>query len=113
MSRYERLLDLIEKESDLDIKFLFLKSIGSATIEDVAVEKMDEYGIGRDGRDERGILFLYVMDEKQLRIDVGYGLEAYLPDAFVGYLIRNQADAFFNSVKSEPGFEAFDPYPPT
>lgn len=95
--KYEWLLDLIEKESDLDIKFLFLKTIGSATIEDVAVEKMDEYGIGREGRDERGVLFLYVMDEKQLRIDVGYGLEAYLPDAFVGYLIRNQADAFFNS----------------
>ena len=95
--RYEQHLDLIEKESDLDIKFLFLKTIGSASIEDVAVEKMSEYGIGSDGRDERGVLFLYVMDEKQLRIEVGYGLEAYLPDAFVGYLIRNQADAFFNS----------------
>jgi len=95
--RYEQHLDLIEKESDLDIKFLFLMTIGSATIEDVAVEKMSEYGIGSDGRDERGVLFLYVMDEKQLRIEVGYGLEAYLPDAFVGYLIRNQADAFFNS----------------
>lgn len=95
--RFEWLLDLIEKESDLDIKFLFLKTIGNATIEEVAVEKMDEYGIGRDGRQERGVLFLYVMDERKLRIEVGYGLEAYLPDIFVGYLIRNQADAFFKA----------------
>jgi len=97
ISKFEWMLDLIEKESDLDIKFLFLKTIGTATIEDVAVKKMDEYGIGRYGRDERGVLFIYVMDEKKLRIEVGYGLEAYLPDIFVGYLIRNQADAFFKA----------------
>ncbi len=103
VNKYEWLLDLIEKESDLDIKFLFLKTIGSATIEDLAVEKMSEYGIGSDGRNERGVLFLYVMDEKQLRIEVGYGLEAYLPDSFVGYLIRNQADAFFNTANPSLG----------
>lgn len=97
LPKFEWLLDLIEKESDLDIKFLFLKTIGTATIENVAVEKMDEYGIGRNGSEERGVLFLYVMDEKKLRIEVGYGLEAYLPDIFVGYLIRNQADAFFKA----------------
>lgn len=97
LPRFEWLLDLIEKESDLDIKFLFLKTIGNAAIEEVAVEKMDEYGIGRDGREERGVLFLYVLDEKKLRIEVGYGLEGYLPDIFVGYLIRNQADAFFKA----------------
>lgn len=97
LGKFEWLLDLIEKESDLDIKFLFLKSIGTATIEDVAVKKMDEYGIGRNGREERGVLFLYVMDEKKLRIEAGYGLEAYFPDIFISYLIRNQADAFFKA----------------
>ncbi|MBU3948307.1 MAG: TPM domain-containing protein [Proteobacteria bacterium] len=97
LPKFEWLLDLIEKESDLDIKFLFLKTIGTATIEEVAVEKMDEYGIGRHGREERGVLFLYVMDKKKLRIEVGYGLETYFPDIFVGYLIRNQADAFFKA----------------
>lgn len=99
--KFDWMLDLIEKESDLDIKFLFLKTIGNSSIEEVAVKKMDEYGVGIHGRKERGVLFLYVMDEKNLRIEVGYGLEAYLPDAFVDYLLRNQADAFFKS--SKPG----------
>ncbi|MCW5208347.1 TPM domain-containing protein [Desulfobulbus sp. US2] len=62
--RFENHLDLIEKESDLDIKFLFLKTIRPSTIEEVAVEKMSEYRIGGNGREERGVLFLYVMDEK-------------------------------------------------
>lgn len=97
LSKFEWMLDLIKKESDLDITFLFLKTIGNASIEDIAVKKMDEYGIGRDGREERGVLFLYVMDKKKLRIEVGYGLEAYLPDIFVGYLIRAHADAFFEA----------------
>jgi hypothetical protein len=101
LKKFEWMLDLIEKESDLDINFLFLKTVGNASIEELAVKKMDEYGIGLHGRKERGVLFLYVMDEKKLRIEVGYGLEAYLPDAFVAYLIRNQADAFFKA--SDPG----------
>ena len=101
-SKFEWMLDLIEKESDLDIKFLFLKTIGNAAVEEVAIEKMDKYAIGRDSR-ERGALFLYVMDKKKLRIEVGYGLEAYLPDIFVGYLIRNQADAFFKTSKPSLG----------
>lgn len=95
--RFEWLLDLIEKESDLDIKFLFVKTIGNNPIEQVAVNKMDKYGIGRDSGKERGILFLYVMDKKKLKIEVGYGLEGYFPDIFIGYLIRNQADAFFEA----------------
>lgn len=101
--RFEWLLDLIEKESDLDIKFLFLKSIGNKAVEEVAVEKMDEYGIGRDGGQERGLLFLYVMDKKKLKIEIGYGLEAYFPDIFVGYLIRNQAAAFFKASNPSKG----------
>lgn len=101
--RFEWLLDLIEKESDLDIKFLFLESIGNKSIEEVAVEKMDAYGIGHDSRQERGVLFLYVMDKKKLKIEIGYGLEPYLPDIFVGYLIRNQADAFFKAANPGKG----------
>ncbi|NGP87103.1 TPM domain-containing protein [Fodinibius halophilus] len=101
--RFEWMLDLIQKESDLDIKFLFVKTIGDATVEEVAVKKMDTYGIGRKGEKQRGVLFLYVMDKNKLKIEVGYGLEAYMPDAFVGYLIRNQADAFFKASNPSMG----------
>lgn len=101
VGKFQQYLDFIENESDIDIKFLFLESIGSAAIEEIAVEKMNELGIGRDGREARGVLFLYVMDQKALRIEVGYGLEAYFPDSFVSYLIREQADAFFKA--SNPG----------
>lgn len=102
-SKFDRMLDLIEKESDLDIAFLFLKTIGNLSIEEVAVSKMDEYKVGFHGRKERGVLFLYVMDVRKFRIEVGYGLEAYFPDAFVDYLIRNQADAFFTDARPSVG----------
>ncbi|WP_170245596.1 TPM domain-containing protein [Fodinibius salinus] len=95
--KFEWLLDLIQKESGIDIKCLFLKTIRHTTVEEVAVNKMDEYGIGGKGKKQRGILFLFVLDKQKLRIEVGYGLEAYLPDIFVGYLIRNHADAFFEA----------------
>jgi uncharacterized membrane protein YgcG len=58
LPKFEWLLDLIDKESDLDIKFLFLTTIGTATIGKVAVEKMDEYGIGRHGREELSMRIL-------------------------------------------------------
>jgi uncharacterized protein len=67
------------------------------TIEEFAVEKVDELGIGRKNREERGVLLLYDFQEKKLRIEVGYGLEAYFPDVFVSYLVHDHTREFFST----------------
>jgi uncharacterized protein len=45
--------------------------------------------IGQRGRDN-GVLFLVAVDDRAARIEVGYGLEATLPDALAGRILREE-----------------------
>ena len=46
-----------------------------------------EWGIGKKGRDN-GVLILVARDDREIRIEVGYGLEGVLPDGLAGAVIR-------------------------
>ncbi len=95
--KFEEYLDFIFNESDIDIRFMFLKNCGDKTIEEVAANKVQELGIGKDNREARGVLLLYDVENKKLRVEVGYGLEEYFTDAFVSYLVHYHTKEFFES----------------
>jgi hypothetical protein len=92
---FEAYLTRIHDESDVDIRMVFVRGLGGRTIEEVAVERVAALGIGRASGRERGTLLLYDVGGKQLRVEVGYGLEEHFPDALVAYLMREHARAFF------------------
>src|SRR5205085_5811780 len=50
------------------------------TIEQFANEAMHQWGVGQKGKDNGAVLFLFINDRK-MRIEVGYGLEGVLTDA--------------------------------
>ncbi len=84
----------ILEESDVDIRFLFTKE-GSADIAARSVAVVHALRIGGATGDRRGLLLNFDTDRSELKVEVGYGLEAYLPDAFVSYLINHHAKMFF------------------
>jgi uncharacterized protein len=59
------------------------------TIEEYAVRMFENEGrgIGARGRDN-GVLLLVALEERQIRIEVGYDLEAFITDGFAGETIR-------------------------
>lgn len=59
-----------------------------ASIEETAVDLFEKWGIGKKGEDN-GLLVLVAIDERQWRIEVGYGLEGTIPDAAASSLGRN------------------------
>lgn len=95
--KFEEYLRWIFRESDIDIRFVFVRGMGGKTIEDYAVETVEELGIGERDREERGLLLLYDLAAQKLRIEVGYGLEYYFPDGFISYLTHQHTEAFFAS----------------
>jgi hypothetical protein len=97
IQKFEEYNNFIFNESDIDIHFVFMENAGDKTIDEIAVEKVQELGIGGESREERGVLLLYDVRGKKLRIEVGYGLEEYFPDAFVGYLIHDHTRHFFST----------------
>jgi hypothetical protein len=95
--RFEEHLGWIFHESDIDMRFVFVKDPGKKTIEELAVQKVQELGIGGKSREERGVLLIYDLKNKELRVEVGYGLEEYFPDGFVGYLVHYHTRDFFSA----------------
>lgn len=59
----------------------------SDSIEDYAVRLFEKAGIGKKDRDN-GLLVLVARDDRQVRIEVGYDLEEFIPDGYAGDVIR-------------------------
>ena len=63
------------------------RTTGGVPIEDWAARAFQSWRVGRKGIDDGAVLFLF-NDDRRLRIEVGYGLEAQVPDARAARIIR-------------------------
>lgn len=95
--RFEDYMRWIQRESDVDIRFVFVAGTGERTIEALAADVVDQLKIGGRTGQARGLLLLYDVRGRRLKVEVGYGLEGYFPDAFVSYLVNEHARQFFES----------------
>ncbi len=67
-----------------------------ATIEEYAVRMFEQSGIG-DAERDRGVLIVLAVNERRVRIEVGYGLEEFVTDGFSGDVIRQRMLPEFRS----------------
>lgn len=67
---------------------LMIPSLEGYPIEMLAEETATKNKIGT-AKNDNGILLLIAKDDRQLRIEVGYGLEGAVPDAIASSIIRN------------------------
>ena len=64
------------------------QTTGDAPIDDWAVRAFQRWKVGRKGIDDGLVLFMMAADRK-LRFEVGYGLEAQVPDAIASRVIND------------------------
>src|SRR5918992_2232277 len=94
--RFERFMQQIDDESGVDVRFLFVPSVLNEKFELFSVRMAREMGIGRDS-DRRGILFVYDVAGRRLRVEVGATMEPIITDVFAGYLMREHVRSFFGT----------------
>jgi uncharacterized protein len=70
----------LRSESHIYAAVLIVHSTSPETIEQAAIQTFDRWQLGAKGIDN-GLLLLVAMDERRVRIEVGYGLEGAIPDA--------------------------------
>jgi uncharacterized protein len=63
-------------------------SLGGAALDDWAARTFAAWRVGRKGSDDGVALFLFA-DDRKTAIEVGYGLEARLPDAIASRILRD------------------------
>lgn len=83
-----RMIGEWEEKTKHQMAIVTVKSLNGQEIEDYAVKKFEELGIGRSGEND-GLMLLVAPNERRLRIEVGYGLEQYLNDGLVGTIRDN------------------------
>jgi uncharacterized protein len=97
-------LTSFEKQTGDEISVVTVPTLEDETVESYAVKLFEEWGIGKKGKDN-GALLLVAMNEKKLRIEVGYGLEPYLTDAQSSSIIRNIISPAFKEGKFAEGIQ--------
>jgi len=83
----EQKLVTFEKETSNEITVVTIKALDGDTIENFAVKLFEDWEIGKKDKDN-GVLVLLAMDDRQMRIEVGYGLEGALTDAQSFWIIN-------------------------
>lgn len=79
------------KSSGNTVAILMVNALGDRSLEDYAHDVYSEWGIGEKGRDN-GVLLLIAMQEKKIRLEVGYGLEADLTDIESGRIVNRNSE---------------------
>jgi len=89
-----RKLEAIENETSVQFVIATIPSLEGEPIEDYSIRLAERWKIGQAGLDN-GAIILVVPSERRIRIEVGYGLEAVIPDGLAGRIIRERiAPAF-------------------
>jgi len=83
----QNLCTYIEEQSSAEIAVLIVNTTQPWGIDLFAQKTFEKNTIGKAGEDN-GVLLVVSVDEKQWRVEVGYGLEPTLNDAKVGRLAR-------------------------
>lgn len=86
-SELEQLLRDTEKQTTAEVVLAIVPSLDGMPVEEYANRLFKEWGIGKETIDN-GVLVLVAPHEREMRIEVGYGLEPVLPDGLSGEIIR-------------------------
>lgn len=76
-----------ENNTTNQVVVVTLESLNGANIEEYSLELGRRWGIGQKGKDN-GALLVVAPNDKQVRIEVGYGLEGILTDALSSNIIN-------------------------
>jgi uncharacterized protein len=87
-SRLDAKSQSLETKTSIQLVVVTLRGLQDRTIEDWGLTLGRTWGIGQKGKDN-GVLLIVAPNDRELRIEVGYGLEGTLPDATADAIIRN------------------------
>lgn len=98
-------LEALEEQSQRQLVVVTVPSLGDYPIEDYGYQLGRNWGLGDAERND-GALLLVAPNERELRIEVGYGLEGHLTDAYASQIVRNEIVPYFREGDMEGGIVA-------
>ena len=103
-ARLEEKLRQFEAVTSNQVVVATFQSLKGQALEDFSIRLAKAWKIGQKEKDN-GVILLVFKEERQVRIEVGYGLEGALPDATSKLIIENEIIPCFRAGKFEEGVE--------
>jgi uncharacterized protein len=105
VSNVERLLSALEDVTSAEVVVVTLDSLAGASLEEYAAGLFQAWGIGKKEKDN-GVLFILAPQDKEVRIEVGYGLEPIITDGRAGRILDNEVLPYLRDGKYDEAVEA-------
>ncbi|MCF6366469.1 MAG: TPM domain-containing protein [Bacteroidales bacterium] len=104
LKNIENKLMQFEQNNSGQIVVFMLPTTGEESIEEYSIRLAEKWKIG-SAENDGGIILLIAKNDRKLRIEVGYGLEAIITDAEAQYIIDNKITP---QLKSGDFYEGID-----
>lgn len=98
-------LKTYEDTTSNQIVVLIINTLEDHPLEDYTIQVVEKNKIGQKNKNN-GLLLLIVKNDKQMRMEVGYGLEGVVTDALSSSIIRNIITPYFKSENYYEGISA-------
>jgi uncharacterized protein len=86
VARLNETIGTFERTTGIEMAVVVMRSLDGVSIEEAAASLFAMWGIGKKDRDN-GLLLLWSLGERKVRVEVGYGLEGVLPDGKAGAIL--------------------------
>ena len=103
-SRLEAWILELKQKTTAEVAVVTVDSTEPLTIEEYAVNLFQRFGIGKKGKDN-GVLLLVAYKDHHVRIEVGYGLEGAVTDAYSNRIINSIITPEFKQQQFSDGIE--------
>jgi uncharacterized protein len=94
-----------ERSTGAQVVLAIFRSLEGESLEDFSIRLAEKWRVGQKGLDDGAIVLVFVQDRK-LRIEVGYGLEGAIPDIEAARIIREVIAPRFREGRYAAGLEA-------
>ncbi len=94
-----------ERATGAQVAIAIFPSLEGESLEDFSLQVADKWRIGQKGLDN-GVILLVFLRERKVRLEVGYGLEATIPDIVAGQIIRDVIAPRFREGRYGAGLDA-------
>lgn len=92
----------LEQSGDIELAVVTIKSLDGQSLEEYSFGLADSWGVGKRGSDT-GVILLLAVQDRMVRIEVGYGLEGDLPDGLTGSILDTHVLPDFREGKFSSG----------
>jgi uncharacterized protein len=100
----ESIISAVEEKTGAEIAVVTVETVEPyGSLEQYSVELAHTWGIGKEDEDN-GVLLILAMKEREVRLEVGYGLEGAIPDGLAGEILDTSVIPAFRQGDYGRGF---------